>query len=127
MSSVGGIAVDYVSAFFLIDSTLAISKCVGQLALLGKYRMPDLSKGPYFARVRQIVENHETVLNVDHELRLLWGARECHAMLRCHSVDANRWEIEFILPEEIARREAHMFGDGKDRFFCAFKPPGFYD
>lgn len=116
-----------VSAFFIIDSPEAISQCARELARLSKYQMPSMDTSPYFVSIREIYQSRKEVLNFDHELILRWDEQEYPALLRCHSVDAGRYEIELWLPGVIANDARQMFGDGHKGFFCAFMPPSFND
>jgi hypothetical protein len=116
-----------VSAFFLIDSLEAISKCKQWLSLLTAYNMPSMEDSRYFKSVREICESGREVVNFDHDFTLLWENQEYPAMLRCHSIDKGRYEVELWLPGVIANDIAHMFKDGHEGFWCAFMPPLFYD
>jgi hypothetical protein len=116
-----------VSAFFLIDSLEAISKCIQWLSLLESYNVPSSGHLRYFGDVRDVYASGREVINFDHDFKLNWNDRELSALLRCHSVDAGRYEIELWLPGVIANEMADKFGDGRESFFCAFLPPLFYD
>jgi hypothetical protein len=116
-----------VSAFFLIDSLEAISKCIEWLSLLRAYHMSSMEDSPYFKSVREIYMSGRNVVNFDYDFTLVWENDEYPAMLRCHSVDKVRYEIELWLPGVIANDVADIFKDGREGFFCAFMPPAFYD
>jgi hypothetical protein len=116
-----------VSAFFLIDSAEAIDRCVGQLARFAPHGMPDLTDTPYVRLLREIVVTGREALNVDHRLTLGWNGEELPALIRFHSVDRGRYEVELWLPGVIANDMAAAFGDGRTAFFCGFMPPSFYD
>ena len=115
-----------VSAFFLIDSPEAIAKCIQELGRLSPYGMPDMSGSPYFARVREIYESGRVVRKFDQHVPLRWNGQDYRALLRLHSVDEGRYEVEMWLPGVIANDAAGMFKDGREGFFCAFLPPAFY-
>jgi hypothetical protein len=117
-----------VSAFFLIDSLNAITRCFQELhRLLSPYGMPVLVDSSYFRCVRQIYEDGREVLNVDHDVELTWRVTKHLSLLRCHSVDKGRYEIELWLPGVVANEVSDQFSDGYKGFFCAFMPPSFYD
>jgi hypothetical protein len=116
-----------VSAFFLIDSLVAIARCKYWLSLLTAYNMPSLEESDYFARVREIYESGAKVMNVDYNFTLRWDTQEHSAGLRCHYFDKGQYEIELWLPGLIANDIADTFSDGRRGFFCAFMPPAFYD
>jgi hypothetical protein len=116
-----------VSAFFLIDSLNAFSKCTQWLSLLKPYNMPDMEHSQYFNDVREIYESSREVMNFDYDFELFWENREFPAKLRCHFVDKRKYEIELWLPGVIANEVADKFKDGREGFFCAFMPPAFYD
>jgi hypothetical protein len=116
-----------VSAFFLIDSPQAIETCIRELERLAPYGMPPLSDSAYIGEVRDIYAAGRDVLNVDLKVQLRWNGQEYPALVRCHSVDPGRYEIELWLPGVIANDARGMFSDGKRGFFCAFMPPAFYD
>lgn len=116
-----------VSAFFLVDSLEAVSKCVQWLSVLKPYDMPDMEHSQYFHEVREIYQSGKQVVNFDYEFRLTWEHKEFQAFLRCHFFDQGRYEIELLLPGIIANEVAGAFKDGKDGFCCAFMPPMFYD
>jgi CheY-like chemotaxis protein len=116
-----------VSAFFLIDSLEAISKCIQWLSLLKAYNMPSMEDSQYFKSVRKVYESGRSVTNYDYDFTLLWENQEYSARLRCHFVDKGQYEIELWLPGVIANDVADAFKDGREGFFCAFMPPLFYD
>ena len=116
-----------VSAFFLIDSRNAISKCIQWLSLLKSYNMPDMEDSKYFNKVREIYELDQRVLNFDYEFILIWRNKELQAFLRCHFIEKGKYEIELLLPGVIADEISDKFKDGKEGFCCAFMPPMFYD
>jgi hypothetical protein len=116
-----------VSAFFLLDSLEAISKCTQWLSLLKPYNMPDMEHSQYFDAVREIYETGKQVVNFDHEFKFYWENQELQGFLRCHFFDQGRYEIELLLPGVIANEVADAFKDGQEGFFCAFMPPQFYD
>lgn len=116
-----------VSAFFLLDSLEAISKCIQWLSLLKSYNMPGMEHSQYFDDVREIYESGKHIINFDYDFKLYWENKELPALLRCHFVDKGRYEIELWLPGVIANNVADKFKDGCEGFFCAFMPPAFYD
>lgn len=116
-----------VSAFFLIDSRNAISKCIQWLSLLKSYSMPDMEGSQYFSDVREIYELNKRVTNFDYEFKLIWRNQELQAFLRCHFFEQGKYEMELLLPGVIADEIAGKFKDGTDGFCCAFMPPMFYD
>jgi len=116
-----------VSAFFLIDSRSAISKCIQWLPLLKSYNMPDMEDSKYFNDVREIYESDKKVINFDYEFKLIWKNQELQAFLRYHFLEQGKYEMELLLPGVIANEMADKFKDGKDGFCCAFMPPMFYD
>ncbi|GEM_PF-1944548 len=120
-------SVSLVSAFFLIDSWNAISRCIQWLSLLKSYNMPDLEDLQYFNDVREIYELDKRVTNFDYEFKLVWRNQELQAFLRCHFLEQGKYEMELLLPGVIANEIADKFKDGKDGFCCAFMPPMFYD
>ena len=116
-----------VSAFFLIDSLEAISKCIQWLALLKPYNLPDMEHSQYFNEVREIYESNREVINFDREFKVYWENKELQAFLRCHFFDKGRYEIELLLPGVIANEVADKFKDGREGFLYGFMPPQFYD
>jgi len=116
-----------VSAFFLIDSEAAFGRCLGWLAVLGPFGMPDMEGSQYFAEVRKIYAAGQTVINFDHDFALRWEGKDLPARLRCHTVDRGRYEVELWLPGLIADAVAERFSDGHEGFYCVFMPPLFYD
>lgn len=116
-----------VSAFFLIDSLEAISKCLQWLSYLKPFDFPDMTESQYFKDVREFYKSGKEVMNFDHSLRLLWKNTEYPGLLRFHFIAQGKYEIELLLPGVVANEVADKFGDGQDGFFCAFLPPGFYD
>jgi hypothetical protein len=120
-------SVSLVSAFFLVDSWIAISKCIQWLSLLKSYNIPDMEDSQYFNDVREIYESGKRVVNFDYEFVLSWKNQELQAFLRYHSLEQGKYEMELLLPGVIANEVADKFKDGKDGFCCAFMPPIFYD
>jgi len=120
-------SISLVSAFFLVDSWDAISKCIQWLSLLRTYNMPDMEDSHYFNAVREIFETSKQVINFDHEFTLNWKDQELQGFLRCHFFESGKYEIELLLPGVIANEIADKFKDGKEGFCCAFMPPAFYD
>jgi hypothetical protein len=116
-----------VSAFFLIDSLEAIAKCMQWLSILDAYNTASSEHLRYFDDVRDNYASGRKVINFDHDFKLNWKDKELSGVLRCHSVDVGRYEIELWLPGVIANELADNFGDGRGSFFCAFLPPLFYD
>ena len=116
-----------VSAFFLIDSLQAISECEQWLAQLKSYGMPGMEDVQYFRDVREIYESGKCVINFDYEFKLRWENKEFSALLRCHFVAREKYEIELWLPGVLANEIADKLKDGYQGFFCAFMPPAFYD
>jgi len=116
-----------VSAFFLIDSLEALSKCAQWLSLLESYRLPEMEHAPYFDAVREIFTAGKPVINFDREFKLDWNNQEFQAFLRFHFLDQGRYEMELLLPGVIAGEIADQFKDGREGFCCAFLPPMFYD
>lgn len=116
-----------VSAFFLIDSPEAFSRCKQWLLCLQPYGMPDMEDSQYLKDVRNIYQERKEVINFDHEFNLLWQNEVFPGKLRCHFVDKQQYEIELWLPGTIANEIADKFKDGHEGFFCVFMPPAFYD
>ena len=116
-----------VSAFFLIDSLNALSKCTQWLSLLKSYNTPDMEHSQYFIDVREIYQSGKEVINFDYDFELIWENKSFPAKLRCHFVEKGKYEIELWLPGVIANDVADKFKDGHEGFWCAFMPPAFYD
>jgi len=116
-----------VSAFFLIDSLKAFSRCTQWLSLLKPYNMPEMERSQYFNDVREIFESNKVVINFDYDFGLVWENKEFQAKLRCHFVDKGQYEMELWLPGVLANDVADKFMDGHEGFFCSFMPPAFYD
>ena len=116
-----------VSAFFLIDSLDAIARCAVELDHLREYGIPDMRRSRYFAHVREVFESGREVINVDCPVAFRWKGRRIPGVIRLHSVDAGRYEVEVWIPGVIASRAAAMFKDGYAGFCCAFMAPAFYD
>jgi hypothetical protein len=116
-----------VSAFFLIDSLEAISKCIHWLSLLKSYNMPDMNHSQYFNDVREIYESSKEAINFDCEFKLHWQNQEFQSFLRCRFFEQGKYEIELLLPGVIANEVADKFKDGMEGFCCAFMPPMFHD
>lgn len=116
-----------VSAFFLLDSPAAISKCKHELSRLAAYGMQVDLLPRYFARIREVYDSRQDVLNFDQDVPLHCGGRDFQALLRCHALGDGRYELELWLPGVIANAASAMFKDGREGFFCAFMPPSFYD
>jgi hypothetical protein len=89
--------------------------------------MPNMEDSPYFNSVREIYESGREVINFDDEFRVLWEDKDYQGLLRCHFVDKGRYEIELILPGVVLNSVADQLGDGREKFFCAFLPPAYYD
>ncbi len=116
-----------VSAFFLIDSQAALSRCQQWLSHLEPYGMPSMEGSRYFNDVREIYQASRKVVNFDFDFKLHWQDTEFHGLLRCHFIDKGKYEIELWLPGVLANELGDRFQDGHTGFFCAFMPPGFYD
>ena len=116
-----------VSAFFLLDSPGAFSKCKQWLSLLEPYGMPSMADSRYFNDVYEIYQADKVVINFDFDFKLYWRGSEFGELLRCHFVGKGKYEIELWLPGVIADELADKFRDGHEGFFCAFMPISFYD
>jgi hypothetical protein len=116
-----------VSAFFLIDSLEAFSRCTQWLSILKPYNMPDMEHSQYFNDVLEIYKSGRDVINFDYDFVLFLGKKEFKQRLRCHSAGKGKYEIELWLPGVIANEIADKFKDGHEGFYCKFMPPAFYD
>lgn len=121
-------SMDYVSAFFLIDSIDAIDRCHSAVAQLLKRDILLTDDIRYFERIRRIYAAGENVVNVEHEMQFQWGCQDHRIDLLVHCTSPGKYEAELRMPGRIAANMEKLFGSGDDgRFWCGFMSFAFYD
>jgi hypothetical protein len=120
-----------VSAFFLIDSSEAITRMMDKLGLLIPSGATTEQLGVVETIVRRASENGAVEADFKERFTFEYNLKVTNfgivkGCLTIRNIPGRGLEAELILPGVLAASIAGLLGDGRDGFFCAFMPPSFY-
>ena len=119
-------SLDPVSAFFLVDSQVALARLRGKLECLSGYGVSAEQAAGLVELVVKVQQRPRTEGAPSERVTLHFAAAGQRRVgdFAVREAPGHGWEVELVLPGVIGSSAPGFLDNG---FFCAFMPPSFYD